>query len=435
MDHAVVEGEIAALGGAGPARLSLETDRLARIYVEAGVEPQFQVSSDFSSPELICLDRYWNLRVRADPSVHTAASCAHWINAHVAAQDRRAVTEVLALGYGFITREHTESQETIDAAAQDLLPTLDADGALFVLLVHAGRLRGQLDGEELHRYLMSSPWAAAAGKDDPLLIALQAFAAFAASHKYKIAYARKLFDQAWNAWRTGRASRAAADIALNGLALAAPRAGDGDGLGELLVERAGEALQMHPDSHGFHARLAVGQEQRGDFDGARRSVDRALRLLPAMGWRNSFELLQQQYLLLRARIESATVTARWEREAAAHMMELHTEFERHKAAFEDSARELEDLVGREREKAAGRGAARVRSAARDGVTTMWVAGMLIVLAGVGISLAGTRLSLGGQMDLAARLWVMAGTGAALIVSAVVVVAAVWLLSGTSWARR
>jgi len=425
-DQNAVEAEIAALQGAGPSRLSRETDRLAQWYVIAGVEPQFQVhSADFSEPKLVVLDRYWNLRVRADPSVHTAAACAHWINAHVDAQDRRAVTEVLALGYGFITRELAESQETIDAAAQDLLPTLDADGALFVLLVHAGRLRGQLDGEELHRYLMSSPWAAAAGKDDPLLIALQAFAAFAASHKYKIAYARKLFDQAWDAWRTGRASRAAADIALNGLALAAPRAGDGDGLGELLVERAGEALKVHPDGHGFHARLAVGLEQCGDFDGARRSVDRALRLLPAVGWRNSFELLQQQYLLLRARIESAAVTAGWEREAAAHAMELHAEFERHKAAFEDSARE----------QSAVRGAARFRSAVRDGATTVWVAGMVIVLVGAGISLAGTRLSLAGQMDLAARLWLMAGTGAALVVSAMMVVAAVWLLSGISRARR
>src|SRR5579872_2814410 len=99
VDHAVVEDALATLATAASRELDRDCDRYARRYVDAGVEPQFRVTTaDFAAdPYLICADRFWNLRFAVDPTLHTAANCAGWINEHVAEAVRLPIREKWAL--------------------------------------------------------------------------------------------------------------------------------------------------------------------------------------------------------------------------------------------------------------------------------------------------------------------------------------------------
>jgi hypothetical protein len=85
MDHAVVEEALAALAATPSRELDRDCDQYARRYRDAGVEPQFRVTTaDFASdPYLICADRYWNLRFADEPTLATAADCAGWLNEYI----------------------------------------------------------------------------------------------------------------------------------------------------------------------------------------------------------------------------------------------------------------------------------------------------------------------------------------------------------------
>jgi hypothetical protein len=354
-------------------------------------------TDDFESDaRLVAVDRYWNLRISADPTVRRVADCAGWMAKHVDSSCRRSIAEKWGLGFGFVVREYPpQPLREVEDEAAEWLSRLDDAGRLLVCLFHAGRLRANWAGDELHLFLESSALAQAVGLDDPLLVALRAFAAFTGS-RYGRSYGVETFEAAWSAWRGG-ASRAVADVALNGLALAADRDRD---LAGLVVERAREVLQRCPDVHGFHARLASGLRLQGEFVEAREHVDRALALLPAHGWRTSHALLQTQYLALRDGIDHAAV-------AAEH-------FSAHERLLTEQTEAVTALV---------RG---TRARATAGLA-LAVAVALTVLP---LSTLGVRLASTGDLDLGSRLWLMGGLGAALAAAAAAVVGGVWLVTRT-----
>ncbi|MFJ4651123.1 hypothetical protein ACIP5Y_07595 [Nocardia sp. NPDC088792] len=289
------------LRGVGPVTLSLRTDKLAREY-PFGIEPQFSVdASDPDDPALVLCDRYWGLRLLADPRIEVAADCAGWVAEHVVT-GRREVVEKWGLGHGFVTRDHVEPAQQVADAETDILAMTDRLGALHAALFHAGKLRANFDGWTLHQFLESSRLVARAGHDDPVITALRCFAAFV-DPRFTTAYALTEFETAWTAWIDGAAGRATVDIALNGLA----RADRFDGQAELLAERAQIVLGRYRDDHIFHARLAQGLHLLGDPVRALLHIDEALKLLPAHGWRTSHDLLHQQYILLR---DTITLTHR-----------------------------------------------------------------------------------------------------------------------------
>ncbi|MFC9898086.1 hypothetical protein ACFVMC_30720 [Nocardia sp. NPDC127579] len=377
MDHSTVEAALAGMRATDSRALERDCDRLAQQYLAQRVEPQFEVgSADFDTdPYLICADRYWNHRFRAEPTLRTAVECAGWLSERVAAEHRAAIREKWALGYAFITRDAVETASEIADATRDIVANDDSacGRAYFVTLYHAGKLRANLWFDELAQFLDSSPLAVAAGsnRDSVLFKALRSFAAFG-SRRVTDEYARILFDEVW---QTPERTFAATDVALNGLAVSVPF----DGRGELLRDRAAEAVTAYPGSHILRFRLAAGRYRCGEHDDALAAVDAALRLLPASGWRVSHELLQGQYLALRDAIEIASKQA------------------------EDSAAEREKV--RRHEAAIAELAATIRGSLVRAVELVSVFAAVIAFA-----VGSLNVSLNGNLNLSSRLWIVAALG-------------------------
>lgn len=257
MDHALIESTLGALVAANSRELERECEQIALQYLAQQVEPQFDIdSADFDrDPRLICADRYWNHRFRAEPTLYTAVHCAGWMAEHIAGAVHEPIGEKWALGYAFITRDSVESADEIADATADIVAADDSgcNKAYFATLYHAGKLRADFFFDELAQFLDASPLAVAAGphRASVLFDALRAFAAFG-SHRTTAQYARELFDKVWS---VPERTFAATDVILNGLAVSA----DFSGRGELLRDRAAEAVAAYPGRHILHFRLATGR--------------------------------------------------------------------------------------------------------------------------------------------------------------------------------
>ncbi|MGW4371637.1 hypothetical protein ACWEKT_39060 [Nocardia takedensis] len=402
MDHAVVEAALAALRGSQSRQLDRESALYAQRYIDARVEPQFTIgSADFAAdPYLICADRYWNLRLSTEPTLRCAAECAGWLNDHVAEEFRGPIREKWALGYGFITRASVESAGEIADTTAEVITGHDSDcsRAFFATLYHAGKLRANLRFDELHQFLESSPLAYAAGpfRDGPLFIALRAFAAFG-SHRITEGHARELLDRAWSA---PERTRAAIDVALNGLAISVPF----DGQGELLRDRATQALSRFPDDFMFHQRLANGQFLCGDHDAALASIDKALEELPAVGWRGSHELLSEQFANHRIAIVNGRIVARLTSDIEQLADEHRTQIVRHE-------RVMTDLAGSVR-----------RSMIRS------VELVAVFAAIIAFAVGSLNVTLNGNLGLRDRIWLLITFGSSLLLFALLVVGGTWLIT-------
>jgi hypothetical protein len=395
VDHAVMEAALAALATEGSRELDRDCDRYARRYVEAEVEPQFDVvTADFANdPYLICADRFWNLRITAEPTLTTAVLCAGWLAVHVAEQVRTPIQEKWALGYAFITRDSVESAAEVADTTRDVIDGHDSDcaKAYFATLYHGGKLRASLRFDELSRFLDSSPLALSAGghRESPLFAALQAFAAFG-SRRLTHAYAIALFEQAW---RSPGRSRQTIDVALNGVASAVPF----DTQGQLLRTHAAAAVLAYPDDHMFHFRLAMGHYLCGEHDAALDSVDAALERLPATGWRGSHHLLLEQFTNQRIAILNARAAAR--RDA-----ERQVRLDRQEQALAEMA-----------------GAVR-RSVLRS------VELVTVFAAVIAFAVGSLQVTLNGSLRLADRAWLIAEMGGGLLLFALCIVGGTWLIT-------
>ncbi|MFD6157824.1 hypothetical protein ACFWF7_30515 [Nocardia sp. NPDC060256] len=395
MDHEVVEQALAALVASGSRQLDRDCDLYARRYIAEGVEPQFDVSStDFDSdPYLICADRYWNYRLTNEPTLQIAVECAGWLREHVAPGCRTAIREKWALGYAFITRDSVESLDEVADATRDIVANDDQEcsRAYFATLYHAGKLRANFCFDELNQFLESSPLSMAAGshRETTLFVALQAFAAFG-SRRITEEFARSLLDRAWSA---PERTYAATDIALNGLAVGVPF----DDQGELLSTHATEALADYPDSHLFHYRLATGQYLSGAHDAALNSIDTALRLLPAIGWRVSHELFQGQYLTKR----EAILNGRTEAQRAAADRARVQRHEHSIAGMTDTVR-------------------------NSMLRTIEV--VSIFAAVIAFAVGSLNVSLNGNLRLSERLWIVTVLGAGLLLFALLIIGGSWLIA-------
>ncbi|WP_330251062.1 hypothetical protein OG874_33445 [Nocardia sp. NBC_00565] len=391
----MIESALGALRGSSSRDLDRDCDVYARGYIRERIEPQFVVgSADFDTdPYLICADRYWNLRFREQPTLHTAAECAAWLGVHVAAGFQAAVREKWALGYGFITRDSVESAGEIADTTADVIAGHDSDcsRAFFATLYHSGKLRANLCFDELHQFLESSPLALAAGshRDAPLFTALRAFAAFG-SRQVTERYARTLFDQAWQA--PGR-TRATVDVVLNGLAVSVPF----EEQGELLRTTAAEALTAYPGDFMFYYRLATGQFLCGDHDGALESIDQALDRLPAVGWRGSHELLLEQFTNQRLVILNGRTIAR-------HAAAQQDRIDRHEQA-------LAGVLGS------------VRRSMIQAVELVTLFAAIIAFA-----VGSLNITLNGNLGVGDRVQILLVFGGALMLFALLVVGGVWLIA-------
>ncbi|MFE7721623.1 hypothetical protein ACFU44_21565 [Nocardia rhizosphaerihabitans] len=392
MDHALIESTLGELVAANSRELERKCEQIAMSYLAQVVEPQFDVdSADFDrDPHLICADRYWNHRFRAEPTLTTAVACAGWMAEHVAAAVHEPILEKWALGYAFITRDSVESAGEIADATRDIVAADDSacNKAYFATLYHAGKLRADFFFDELAQFLDSSPLALAAGphRESVLFTALRAFAAFG-SRRTTAEYACQLFDQVWT---SPERTYAATDVALNGLAYSV----EFEGRAALLRDRAAEAVGLHPNSHILHFRLATGRWLCGDHDDALISIDTALRLLPAAGWRVSHELLQGQYLARREAIEVARVQAR------------------------QAAVERENAERTERE------ITKLAETVRGSVVKV-IEGVSIFAAVIAFAVGSLNISLNGNLSLAGRLWIIAAFGGGLLLFALLVIGGTW----------
>ncbi|MQY29485.1 hypothetical protein [Nocardia aurantia] len=406
MDHASVERALAALAVSGSRKLDSDCDRLARGYVAEGVEPQFTVpSADFATdPYLICADRYWNLRFRDSPSLYTAVDCAGWLTEHVAADHAEAVREKWAMGYAFITRDTVDSAgEIADATADIIAADRTGERAYFATLYHAGKLRADYAFDELAQFLESSPLSVSISHsywDKPLFVALRALAAFG-SRRITAEHARSLFETAWQA--PGR-TREAVDVALNGVAISVEFAGRG----ELLRTHAAEAVALYPDDHIFAYRLAIGQRLCGDYDAALDSIGAALRKLPRVGWRVSYDLLQQQY-----RLEEQMIT--YERISARHADEMRTAAAQH-------GREVAALTERYR--------AELRELADSTQRNQYRSIEMVALfaAMIAFAVGSLNVTLSGALSLPGRVGLIAELGGGLLLFSVTILAGVWWIT-------
>lgn len=394
MDHALIESTLSGLVAANSRVLERDCEQIALQYLAQQVEPQFDVdSADFDSdPHLICADRYWNHRFRAEPTLQTAVLCAGWMAEHVAAAVHEPIREKWALGYAFITRDSVESAGEIADATGDIVAADDSGctKAYFATLYHAGKLRADFYFDELAQFLDASPLAMAAGphRESVLFTALRAFAAFG-SRRATGEYALELFDQVWS--DTDR-TYAAVDVALNGLAYSV----EFDGRNELLRDRAGKAVAAYPGSHILHFRLATGQWWCGEHDAALVSIDTAVRLLPAIGGRVSHELLQEQYRARREAIEVARVNAR------------------HAAAARESAERTEAEI------------TKLAETVRGSVVKV-IEGVSIFAAIIAFAVGSLNISLNGSLSLGDRLWILAAFGGGLLLFALLVVGGTWTI--------
>ncbi|MFE1591970.1 hypothetical protein [Nocardia sp. NPDC058705] len=395
MDHALIESTLDALVAANSRALERECEQIALQYLAQQVEPQFDVdSADFDrDPRLICADRYWNHRFRAEPTLYTAVHCAGWMGDHIAAAVHEPIREKWALGYAFITRDSVESADEISDATADIVAADDSscNKAYFATLYHAGKLRADFLFDELAQFLDSSLLAVSTGphRESVLFNALRAFAAFG-SHRTNARFACELFEQVWSA---PHRTFAATDVVLNGLAVSA----DFPGRGELLRDRAAEAVAAYPGSHILTYRLATGRWWCGEYDAAAIDIDEALRLLPANGWRVSHELLQGQYIARRDAIEAARV--------------------------QDGQARADRDRGERTEAEIGRLAESVRGSVVRAVELVSVFAAVIAFA-----VGSLNISLNGNLSLGGRLWIVAELGGGLALFALIVVGGTWVIS-------
>ncbi|MFD5558041.1 hypothetical protein ACFWIA_29895 [Streptomyces sp. NPDC127068] len=400
---------------------SRELDRVceevARAMHEEGTEPPFDVaSSNFATdPFLICADRYWRLRFLEHPSIRTAAACSLWIAAHVSREARTEVWEKWSLGYAFITKDSVESAVELSRAMEEIV-SRDApagDVAYFATLYHAGKLRSDFRFDELHQFLDSSLLALAAGvhRQSALFTALRAFAAFG-SPVITAEHAVGMLDQAWS---SPDRTRHVVDICLNGLQFALPFAGHG----ELLRDRAAEAVGDHPGDHMFHFRLASGLHMTGDHDGALADIDTALRLLPALGSRGSHKLLQEQYLAKRDAIAEGRLRAARDLE---HRQRLGEQDAHHRERWAQLEEELhrrgEEQARAHREGQETARANHVRSVELVAVFTSAIA----------FAVGSLQVTLTGDFPLRDRLFMIGAWGIAHVLFALLVVGGTWLIT-------
>ncbi|WP_018504993.1 tetratricopeptide repeat protein [Parafrankia discariae] len=300
MDIGAVVARVSQALGADPREIDRVCQDVAAVLVGAGVEPPVQVRSvDAADPWLLLGYRYWQCRVRAEPTVQVAAACARWVEAHVEPAHRAEIVQRWALDYAFLTRDTVDSAHDLAVAAGRIVR--DGPGsalvAAFATAYHAGKLRSNLHFDELHQFLEpnGSVWAVAAGAhhdSEPLLDALRAFAAFG-SRQITTEHATGLLAQAWTA--PGR-SRQVVEVCLDALVVAPPFPGQG----ELLRAHAAEAVTAFPEDHQVRFCLAVGLRRCGRFHEARASLDAASRLLPA----GMIEATQSKLLREREIIEA-----------------------------------------------------------------------------------------------------------------------------------
>ncbi|MFI0709956.1 hypothetical protein ACH4SK_04740 [Streptomyces inhibens] len=367
-------------------------DEVAAELLAAGSPPAFEVrSADLDSdPYFICADRYWRRRFQDRPTVRTALECAHWMTDHATDGSWGAVAEQWGLGNGFLNRGSVESAAELAAVGEAATGAAGERIAFFLTLFHVGKLRANFCFDELHTVLASSPLALAAGslRQEPVFVALQAFAAFG-SRALTVVYATDLLERAWSA--PGR-SRHTVDICLNGLAFAAPF----EGQGELLRIHAEEAVRAYPRDHMFHARLATGLHMCGRHDAALESIDTALTLLAASATA-SLGVLQDQYLTRRDAIQEGRLRAlrdaeqqrRWDQQAAANAQlerSLHT----------SSVRVVEVVA--------------------------------VFTAAIAFAVGSLQVTLTGTLPLTDRLWLLAAQGAGLALFALLVVGGTWLIT-------
>ncbi|OCC11575.1 hypothetical protein A3Q37_02772 [Streptomyces sp. PTY087I2] len=400
---------------------SRELDRVCEEVALAlhrdGTEPPFDVrSSDFAAdPYLICSDRYWRLRFLEQPSIRTAAACSLWISAHVSREARVEVLEKWALGYAFITKDSVESAVELSQSIEEIVSrdTPAGDVAYFSTLYHAGKLRSDFLFEELHRFLDASLLALAVGthRQSALFTALRSFAAFG-SPAVTAEHAVSLLDQAWN---SADRTRHVVDICLNGIQFAASF----EGHGELLRDRAAEAVRDHPGDHMFHFRLATGHHMTGDHDAALTSIDTALRLLPAVGTRGSHKLLQEQYLTKREVIVEGRQRAALDAE---HQQRLADQEERHQERWARSEEEI-----RRRDERLNRALKDNEESARaNHVRSVELVALFSSV--IAFAVGSLQVTLTGDFPLRDRLLLIGAWGSAHALFALLVIGGTWLIT-------
>ncbi|MER6809906.1 hypothetical protein ABT299_11555 [Spirillospora sp. NPDC000708] len=370
-------------------------ERVASELLEQGIEPNFSVeSADFGrDPFLICADRYWRLRFLAAPTVTTAAKCARWLHQRTAIEHRGEIAERWALGYSFITRDTLESRDELsDATAQLIEQSAGAaDVIFFAALYHAGKLRADFSFEELRIFLESSSLALTAGlrRDEPIFVALEAFAAFG-SRNATTEHAIELFDRAWN--HPAR-TRHVVDVCLNALWAAVPFPEQG----ALLGDRAKVAVELYPGDHIFYFRLATGQRLSDEHRAALDSIDTALRLLPATGNRGSHKLLQEQYIRERGLIVDGIQRATWT-----------LEHERQQEASKAALAELR------------------KSANKNVVRAMEL--VTVFAAVIAFAFGSPQFVINGSIKLHDRIWLLLAFGWSLTVFAFIIVFGTWAIT-------
>jgi hypothetical protein len=282
-----------AAAGMGARELERVCEAVAGELVAAGVEPSFRVESvDWARDAiLIAADRFWRLRLLAEPTVEMAARCAGWLVEHCEDPTVRAeIVERWALGYAFLTRDTVEPAADVTVATARILRESagSAEVAYFVALFHGGKLRADFWFEALDGFVSSSMLARAAGsyRDGPLFTALRAFAACGLRDT---ARGVALVEAAWAAEPR---SREVTDVCLHALDVAGPF----DGQGGLLRRYAADAVTRSPRAHLWWYRRARGERRCGDLGAALASIETALGCLPAQGARSAHEHLQERYL-------------------------------------------------------------------------------------------------------------------------------------------
>ncbi|MEU6642825.1 hypothetical protein ABZ863_09750 [Saccharomonospora sp. NPDC046836] len=378
---------------------SRELDRICEAaaveLIASGVEPPFQVhSADFATdPFLICADRYWRLRFLELPTVDTAARCAQWLTRSAKPEHHTAIAQKWALGYAFITRDTVESAGELTEASGWILQEHRGSAAVayFATLYHAGKLRANFAFDDLRLFLDSSLLALASDehRTDPLFVALEAFAAFG-SRTITSEHARSLVDKAWTSpARTPQVM----DVCLNAFTASAPFEGQGD----LLRTRATEAVAEVGDNHIFHFRLATGQRMCRDYAKALDTIDTALRLLPAIGNRGSHQLLQEQYLRERDRIQEGR-----------HLAELSAEQQKRWADQETSNADLRRTL--------------------QGSTVRAIELVTVFTAAIAFAVGSLQVTLAGTLPVADRIWMIVTFGIALLVFAMLIIGGTWWIT-------
>lgn len=397
MDDNTISEELTRAASADSRELDRTCELVAAALIEQGVEPPFEIrSADFSAdPYLICADRYWFRRFHHLPSVRTAAECARWLHTHITAEHRAAIEQKWALGYAFVTKDTVESRSELAEATEQIVSDDHAAGdtAFFATLYHAGKLRSNFSFDELHQFLESSLLAMAAGahRQDPIFVALEAFAAFG-SRTITTEHAITRLNLAWS---SPARTRHVVDVAVNALSASAPFAAQGD----MLRQHAQEAVDLYPDSDIFHFRLATGEHMCGEHDAALASIDTALRLLPAIGNRGSHKLLQEQYIAKRDAIQEGRLRAIWAADQQRRWEHQETANTELRATLQSSAIRAVELV-------------------------------TIFTAAIAFAVGSIQVTLNGTLALHDRIWLVATLGIGLIIFALLIIGGTWFITRT-----